>query len=92
MKILASVLAASSVCAHDGDILDGDILLTKCDFRYLENRGILPNYFLLLWNYNFLHHFWSKKGITVDEKHLYQNDTSTECTKRGMVAEGYVGK
>ena len=36
--------------------------------------------------------FEVKKGITVDEKHLYQNDTSTECTKRGMVAEGYVGK
>ena len=43
MKILASVLAAS-VYGHDGDILDGDILLTKCDFRYLENRGILQNY------------------------------------------------
>ena len=46
MKILASVLAASSVYGHDGDIMDGDILLTKCDVRYLENRGILPNYCL----------------------------------------------
>ena len=45
MKILASVLVASGVFGHDGDILDGDILLTKCDFRYLENRGTLPNYF-----------------------------------------------
>ena len=45
MKILASVLVASGVFGHDGDILDGDILLTKCDFRYLENRGKLPNYF-----------------------------------------------
>ena len=45
MKILASVLAASSVFGHDGDVLDGDILLTKCDVRYLENKGILPNNF-----------------------------------------------
>lgn len=41
MKILASVLAGTSVIGHGGDILDGDILLTKCDFRYLENRGTL---------------------------------------------------
>ena len=47
MKILASVLAASSVYGHDSDILDGDILLTKCDVRYLENRGILQNYCLI---------------------------------------------
>lgn len=41
MKILASVLAGTGVIGHGGDILDGDILLTKCDFRYLENRGTL---------------------------------------------------
>ena len=46
----------------------------------------------LSWHTYSVNHFWSEKGITVDEKHLYQNDTSTECTKRGMVAEGYVGK
>ena len=54
MKILASVLAASSVFGHDGDILDGDILLTKCDFRYLENRGTLPNYFFDVVKLSFL--------------------------------------